>query len=147
MFRIASFNGRANRSKIKAWAYLASVKAKGQSGASINQIHESTGVPLGTLRQHMDKWWSWGRISKRLLPKRLWDGSTCLYSITPFGLEYLEKVVPDDVWQDCLDEIKEWQEQRRAMSELAEAEHRKRLEAIKARMIAQGHKGIVPRPS
>ena len=134
LFRRAGFGGSFNRSKVKVWLYLAAVKANGRQGATINQIHEDTGVPLLTLRRHMDKWWSWGRIHKRIFPKQLSDGCTCMYSIAPSGTEYINRVVPDAFIEECVSEIKAWQDERRAMRELAEAEHRKRIEALKARL-------------
>ena len=85
MFRLANFAGSHNKSKVKAWLYLAELAEKGNGYASINQIHHATGVPLFTLRKSMDKWWSWGRLNKKVLATPFLDGSICLYRITTFG--------------------------------------------------------------
>ena len=112
MFRLANFTGLHNKSKVKVWLYLAELAERGSGYASINQIHCATGVPLFTLRKSMDKWWSWGRLSKKVLPTSLPDGSTCLYRITAFGRQYLDYVVPVSFHNQCVEEIIEYQGKR-----------------------------------
>ena len=145
MFRIARFGGKFNRSKVKVWLYLAAVKANGKKGPTINQIHEGTGVPLFTLRRHMDKWWRWGRLNKRLIARPLLDGSTCLYGISASGERYLQFTVPEAFHAECLGEIKAWQEEKRAKREAAKAAFRMRMEAYKAQL-QSGELKIVPNP-
>ena len=114
MINRTSFIGSHNRSKVKTWLYLAELADSGnKEGATINQIHSATGVPILTLRKAMDKWWSWQRLSKKVLATPLQDGSTCLYRITAFGRQYLE-VVPNDFYNSCVAEIVSWQEERKA---------------------------------
>ena len=141
----ANFSGRHNRSKTKVWMYLAAVQAKSRKGASNNEIHEATGVPIRTLRRHMDKWWSWGRIHKIKLAKPLLDGSTCMYSIGASGKRYINCTVPEDVYEECKAEIQSWQEER---GKTKEQKHREFIEAYKAKIRDSGQKPVlVPNPN
>jgi hypothetical protein len=110
--RSGHFIGKRNRTKAKVWLWLEYLADNGYGGATINQIHQATGVSLLTLRRSMDKWWSWGRIHKKLLRYPLSDGSTCIYSISATGRKYLNEVVPVHFYNDCVDEIQKWQEER-----------------------------------
>lgn len=135
-YKLANFNGRSNRSKVKTWWYLAYLEAHGVQGASINRLHNATGVPLATLRVRLDIWWSWGRVSKKLLKEPLPDGSTVIYRITAFGKKYLD-IVPEDVLAECIEEIEQHQEEvRRMRAELqakAELLKKQHQESIKER--------------
>ncbi len=142
---MAKFGGKSNRSKVKTWMYLAAVRVNGQKGATKNEISANTGVPLLTLRRHMDKWWSWGRIHKIKLAKPQLDGSTCLYSIAASGLRYLNCTVPEAFYEECKAEIQAWQAERRAKREAAKAAFRMRMEAYKAQL-QSGELKIVPNP-
>lgn len=130
-YRLANFNGRHNRSKVKVWLYLASLEDRGiKQGVTINKIWKDTGVPISTLRTRIDVWWSWGRIKKHLLPSHLGDGSYVLYRISTFGRQYLNYVVPPDVIEECIEEIKQHQEEQRIQAEIIE---KRRQELLKNR--------------
>ena len=129
MFRIANFNGLHNKSKVKVWLYLAELAERGSGYVTINQIHHNTGVSLFTLRKSMDKWWSWGRLSKKIQNTPLPDRSTCQYRITAFGKQYLDDVVPISFYNQCVEEIVGHQAEKKA-------EMNARLEAYRARLKA-----------
>ena len=143
---MANFNGKHNRSKVKVWMYLSSIKNTGKKGATLNEIHEKTGVPIFTLRKSMSKWWSWQRVHKIKLVKPLIDGSKDIYSLSATGQRYLNGVVPDGFFEECKQEILDWQAEGLITKE---QKHREFIEAQKARMIAERDSGskFVPIPN
>jgi len=131
MYRFANFTGSHNKSKVKVWLYLAEMSERSSGYFTINQIHNATGVPIFTLRKSLPIWWSWGRLSKKVMPTPLPDGSTCQYRITAFGRKYLDDIVPVFFYNECVEEILEYQAEKKA-------ESRKRFEAYKARLRESG---------
>jgi hypothetical protein len=89
------------------WLWLEYLAENGHGGATINQTHQATDVSSLTLRRSMDKWWSWGRIYKKLLSHPTRDSSTCIYSISATGRKYLKEVVPVHFYNECAEEINE----------------------------------------
>ena len=113
MYGTGRFIGKRNRSKVKCWIYLQYLKEIGSKGATVNNIADNTGIPLRTLDSSLNKWWSWGRINKKLLDKPASDGNKHIWSITAFGIRYLQETVPVDFYNECIIEIKEYQAAKR----------------------------------
>lgn len=105
--KVGRFNGLHNRSKVKCWLYLQYIKSQGRPGVTIREIWMNTGVPYRTLDSSLNKWWSWGRISKHLLKEPAPDGSKHIWSITSFGIKYLNETVPVDFYNECVREVQQ----------------------------------------
>jgi hypothetical protein len=114
MYNIGRFIGLRNRSKVKTWIYLQYLKDNNKRGATIREIHNFTGVPLRTLENSLNKWWSWNRLHKHLLDKPAPDGSKYLWSIAASGSKYLTDTVPVGFNNECVTEINEYQAARKA---------------------------------
>ena len=114
-YQISSFTGLHNRSKVKCWLYLQYIKSKGKPGSTIRDIHLNTGIPIRTLESSLNKWWSWQRIHKHLLPEPADDGCRHLWSIASSGIKYLSDTVPVDFYNECVQELRDHWDTLRAV--------------------------------
>ena len=112
VYKVGNFSGSHNKSKVKCWLFLQYIDRTWTRGATIKEINFFTGIPIRTLDSSLNKWWSWQRIHKHLLKEPAPDGSNHLWSITAFGIKYLD-AVPIDFHNECILEINEHQAARR----------------------------------
>jgi len=112
MERPAIFKGRHNRSKGKTLVFLSVRQQQGYSElVSAQYLHWMTGVPLATLRDRLRLWYRWKYLVRRAVDDR--GRAVFRYGIAARGQAYVNEVMPQEVYDELVNEIFEWQQRQR----------------------------------
>jgi predicted ArsR family transcriptional regulator len=107
----ATFNGSHNASKTKALVVLYHRKhtLRLNTGLSSLQLHQQSGVSYDTLRSHLKRW-----VEYRYLARRPADSHrgrpVYYYTIAARGEHFIQDIVPRDVLDRYVKEIKQSRE-------------------------------------
>jgi len=112
MERSAIFRGLRNHSKGKILVFLYVRCHQGYSElVSTRYLHLMTGVPLATLRDRLRMWHKWHYLTRRAVDDN--GRAVFHYGIAVRGKQYVEDIMPQDVFDQLVDEIHSWQQRPR----------------------------------
>ena len=123
----ATFNGKHNACKSKAFIILLDRQQKGLGGLTLKQLALASSVSYQYLKSRLGVWHSWKYINRRVTTNGIKGKPVFSYSISARGTKFVKERIPPDVFNRYIAELKEYHDGRAEV-------RRKRMAAMLARL-------------